>query len=155
MDALFAIASGDEDREVAAKQLEQLLESDAGGLFDEGNPMLPAGAEARIYLLSSPWYRSQLSFDPGGVLEQLRLPVLAVTGDLDRINPADQNLPAILAALERGENSDYTIIRAPGLNHVFQKAEQGGPEEYVALDEDFSRMASGIVSSWIRIRFGE
>lgn len=155
MESFFAIVTDEEDREAVATQLEHLLERDAGGLFDETYAMLPEDAEARIYLLSSPWYRSQFSFDPGRVLEQLRVPVLAVTGDLDRVDPAEQNLPAILAALERGRNPDYTITRAPGLNHIFQRAEEGGPKEYLTLDEDFSPMAAEIVSSWIRIRFGE
>ena len=60
-----------------------------------------------------------------------------------------------LAALERGGNPDYTITRAPGLNHIFQNAKLGGPEEYMTLDEDFSSMGAAIVSSWIRVRFGE
>lgn len=117
--------------------------------------MLPEGTEVRIYLLTSPWYRSQFSLDPGKVLEKVRVPTLAVTGDLDRVNPADQNLPAILAALEKGKNPDYTITRAPGLNHIFQKAKEGGPEEYMRLAEDFSPIGAEMISSWIRIRFAE
>lgn len=156
MDSLFAIVrnagAGSEDG--SANQLRQLLQDDPGGLFDEGHAMLPEGTETRVELLLSPWYRSLFSFDPAQILEQVGVPVLAVTGDLDRLSPADQNFPEMLAALEKGGNRDYTLTRVPGLNHIFQEAKEGGLEEYMTLAGDFSPMGAEIVSSWIRLRFG-
>ena len=155
MESLFAIVTNadEESRETSTKQLHRLLESDAGGLFDEEHAMLPESPQVRVQLLLSPWYRSQFSFDPAKTLERVRVPILAVTGDLDTTNIPDQNLPAILAALEKGKNRDYTITRVPRLNHIFQNAPKGGPEEYMRVSEDFSPLAAEIVSSWIRIRF--
>ena len=155
IESLFAIVTNanERDRDVSTKQLLQLFQSNAGGLFEEEHSMLPENPEVRVQLLLSPWYRSQFSFDPAQVLAKIRVPVLIVTGDLDRINPADQNLPAMLSALEKGKNPDYTITRVPRINHIFQNAKEGGLEEYMTLAEDFSSTGAEIVSSWIRIRF--
>ena len=155
MESVIAIvmSANDTNSDASEKRLLQLFESDAGGLFEEPHTGLPESPQVRVEILLSPWYRSQYSFDPGQILEKIRVPVLAITGDLDQINPADQNLPALLAAFEKGQNPDYTITRVPGLNHIFQKAKEGGLEEYMTLAEDFSPIGAEIVSSWIRIRF--
>jgi hypothetical protein len=155
MESLIAIvmSANDTNSDASEKRLLQLFDSDAGGLFEEPHTGLPESPQVRVEILLSPWNQSQYSFDPDQILEKIRVPVLAITGDLDQINPADQNLPAILAALEKGKDPDYTITRVPGLNHIFQKAKEGGLEEYMVLAEDFSPIGAEIVSSWIRIRF--
>jgi len=155
LDSLIAIVknTSEENPELRAKQLRQLLQSDPGGIFEEEHTMLPESPDFRLQLLLSPWYRSLYSFDPRKILEKIRAPVLALTGDLDPLSPADQHFPAMLAALEAGRNPDYTISRVPGLNHIFQKAKQGSLEEYMTLAEEFSPMGARIVSSWIRNRF--
>jgi len=157
MDSFFAIVKNAKEGnlEVSEHQLRELLQRDPGGLFEEDHTMLPEGTELRVQLLLSPWYRSLFSFDPSEILEQVRVPILAATGDLDRLSPADQNFPEMLAALEKGRNPDYTLTRVPGLNHIFQHAKEGGLEEYLTLAEDFSPVGAEIVSSWIRIRFGQ
>ena len=50
----------------------------------------------------TPWMRYFLTFDPRPALEKIRVPVLALNGELDVQVDAEQNLTAIAAALEKG-----------------------------------------------------
>ena len=119
------------------------------------DPFLPADLEDRVALLAGAWYHAQLTLDGGAVLEQVRVPVLALTGSKDRVNLPDQNLPAIRAALQRAGNPDYRVAEVPDLNHVFQTAVEGGMAEYGRLEESFSPSALDIISEWILARFGQ
>ena len=42
-----------------------------------------------------------------------------------------------------------TIRELPGLNHLFQTAEIGAPDEYGKIDETISPTALTLVSDWI------
>lgn len=114
---------------------------------------MPADVEGQVRFFTSPWYRSEMSIDPLPVIRSLRVPVLALGGSKDRLNPSEQSLPAIQAALEEGGNPDYTVAKLPGLNHVFQTAETGGMEEWGRLPETFAPLALATISDWVLARF--
>ena len=63
-----------------------------------------------------------LTFDPRPALEKIRVPVLALNGELDVQVDAGQKLTAIAAALEKGGNRNVTTHRLPKHNHLFQRA---------------------------------
>jgi pimeloyl-ACP methyl ester carboxylesterase len=112
-----------------------------------------AAAQARI--VTSPWFSFFLGYDPRHLLEETRIPVLALGGELDlQVDPA-QNLPEIREALSKAGNPDYTVLELPGLNHLFQAAESGSPDEYYSIEETFSPVALDTISNWILERFGE
>lgn len=97
----------------------------------------------------SPWCRSEVAIDPAPVLQALRVPVLAITGSLDRVLPAPVHLPAIERALSEGGNSDVTIREVPRVNHLMQTAITGGVLEYDTLDETFSPTVLSAISQWL------
>jgi hypothetical protein len=100
----------------------------------------------------SRWYRSQLAYDPAPVLARVQQPVLAMTGSLHRVLPADAHLPGITRALAAGGNPDFIVMKQPGLNHLFQTAHTGDVAEYADLDESFSPSALAIIATWILSR---
>lgn len=104
---------------------------------------------AQIKLISSPWFRGLLVYDPAPTLSKLKCPVLVIDGEKDLQVPPDQNLPPIRKALEAGSNKDYEIDELPGLNHLFQTAKTGGLAEYGEIEETMSPAAMDKVSSWI------
>ena len=118
------------------------------------DPFLPSDPMERAALFAGPWYHSQLTLDGAGTLEQVQVPVLALTGSKDRVNLPDQNLPAMRRALERGGNPDFTVDQVPDLNHVFQTAIEGGLAEYALLSESFAPVALERIARWIGERFG-
>lgn len=118
---------------------------------------VPGPKEASAALVkqsSSPWFRFFAPYDPAPALEKVACPVLALAGELDLQVPADQNLPVIEAALKKGGNKDATVVRLPGLNHLFQPCKKGTPDEYAQIEETMSPVALDTVATWIRKRTG-
>jgi pimeloyl-ACP methyl ester carboxylesterase len=105
--------------------------------------------DVQFKMAASPWFRFFLMYDPKTALSSVDCPVLAVNGALDlQVLPA-QNLPAIAKALEEGGNSDYTIVKLPKLNHLFQTSETGSPSEYGKIEETIAPVALETISRWI------
>lgn len=77
-----------------------------------------ADVQATAQLLTSPAYRSYLSFDPQPTLGQVRCPVLLLQGE----NDAEVNPTTNLALLKKGlrANQRVTELRLPGLDHALQ-----------------------------------
>ena len=102
----------------------------------------------------SPWFRYAVTLDPRVALRRLVCPVLAINGELDLQVDPEQNLPEIERALAEAGNPDVTIVRLPGLNHVFQPAGTGSPTEYGTIEETIDPKALTAIGDWIGARFG-
>lgn len=109
--------------------------------------MPDAAIEAQVKVATSPWYRSFIAYDPAPALQHLRIPVLALIGSKDLQVPADQNLPALRAALAGDPRAE--VAELPGLNHLFQEATTGAPTEYGQIEQTLSPRALDRISSWI------
>jgi len=110
-----------------------------------------AAAKAQV---TSAWLRFFLATDPAVYLERVSAPVLALNGTLDLQVSAEQNLPAVEAALARGGNTDVTIQQLEQLNHLFQQATTGQVSEYGTIEETFSPEALAIMVAWLSERVG-
>jgi uncharacterized protein len=97
----------------------------------------------------TPWFRRFLELDPRPFLEKVKCPVLALNGEKDLQVPPDVNLAEIGAALGRGGNARVSIRRIDGLNHMFQTAPTGRPDEYRNIEETFAPAALEMISAWI------
>lgn len=97
----------------------------------------------------TPWMRYFLTFDPRPALEKIRVPVLALNGELDVQVDAEQNLTAIAAALEKGGNQDVTVHRLPEHNHLFQRARTGLVNEYGTIEETLSPKVLDLIRDWV------
>jgi hypothetical protein len=109
----------------------------------------PQEIKGMISTLNSPWFRCFLTLDPQEYLTKVRCPLLAVTGSLDLQVPADDNLKAIESAQLIAGNSDYTVVELPGLNHLFQPAKTGGPEEYASIEQTIAPEALDTIGNWL------
>ncbi len=103
-----------------------------------------------IEMLSSPWFKFFLTYDPTATLQKVRCPVLALNGDKDVQVPSESNLEGIKHALMVGGNQDVTIEKVPGLNHAFQECVTGMPDEYGKIEQTFAPVALTKISDWIR-----
>ena len=101
------------------------------------------------------WFRFFVAYDPRPTLRAVNVPVLAINGELDLQVDAEQNLPEIEKSLQYGNNQDFTILRMPRLNHLFQTATTGAVDEYAQIEETLSPEVLEAVSGWILERFGE
>ena len=82
----------------------------------------PPDVQASVQALTTPAYRSYLTFDPLPALPQVQCPVLLVQGDDD----AQVNASANLSLLKKGlrNNPRVTERRLPGLNHALQNTKE-------------------------------
>lgn len=99
--------------------------------------------------LLTPWMRYFLAFDPRPTLEQVRVPVLALNGTLDRQVVHKENLGAIAAALKAAGNTDVETVELPGLNHLFQTANTGAVSEYSVIEETIAPAALQRIGDWL------
>lgn len=116
----------------------------AASIVSEFRSMMPR--------LKTPWYRYFVSYDPVPVLKKVKVPVLAVNGELDLQVPVKENLDGIRGALAAGGNKDVTIRSFPKLNHLFQTSTTGLPREYASISETMSPEVLTVVSDWIKSR---
>jgi hypothetical protein len=100
-------------------------------------------------MLSSPWYKILLNYDPAPTLEKVTCPVLALNGEKDIQVTPKHNLDGIRDALKKGGNENVTVKELSGLNHLFQNCTTGSPAEYETIEQTFSPVALEEMSDWI------
>jgi uncharacterized protein len=143
----YAIARQEKDPVVIDKKVRGLLPEIAG------KQQIPKEViESQIKMLSSPWFRHFIDYDPAPAMKALRSPVLAMFGEKDVQVPADENLKAVRDALQSGSNKDFSTIKLPGLNHLFQTAGTGLPMEYGQIEETIAPAALDLISKWLAER---
>jgi pimeloyl-ACP methyl ester carboxylesterase len=111
--------------------------------------MPPEMINVQIKTLTSAWYRYFVSYDPAPALRRLTCPVLAINGERDMQVPPRLNLPAIRSALQSSGNRNVEITELAGLNHLFQTAPTGSPNEYAQIEETISPIALDTIARWI------
>ena len=112
----------DSMQQIMLEQLQALPPDQQAALGDPEEAMrrrIPPQIEA----MKSPWFQNFLTYDVGQDWAKTTVPVLALFGGLDVQVDADQNSPALKAALEKAKNPDVTMKVFPDANHLFQKAE--------------------------------
>ncbi len=105
--------------------------------------------QAAVEQVLNPWIRYFLAFNPQPALKAVKVPVLALNGELDVQVDAEQNLTGIANALEQGGNRNVTIHRLPKHNHLFQRATTGLVNEYAAIEETISPEVLNLIRDWI------
>ena len=88
-----------------------------------------------------------MAFDPAPTLSKVRCPILALIGDKDVQVPADQNIAALKKALRN--NRRARVEKLEGLNHLFQHAKTGGPQEYTTIAETMAPSVLRLIDEWI------
>ncbi len=134
---------------VARRQLELF-----GGGAGSSAETLEAALEREVDRLLSPWFRYFVSYDPRPALSRLGMPVLIVAGELDLQVPPDQNVPPLEAALAAAGNTEVTVRRFAGLNHLLQPAATGLPAEYYLLETTLDPGVLALVGDWVVERAG-
>lgn len=137
--AILSLVEKEKDDVVLEKDLREKL---AGEI-----PEAQMGAQ--IKMITSPWFRYFLTYDPATALRKVKCPVLVINGEKDQQVSPQQNLPAIRQALVEGGNKEFEIDELPGLNHLLQTAKTGAVSEYAEIDETMSPLAMQTIADWI------
>ena len=91
-----------------------------------------------------------LALDPATYLQYLDIPVMILNGTKDTQVSASLNIPAIEASLLSGGNTLYTTKVYEGLNHLFQPAITGSPEEYGSIETTIDPQVLEDIASWVQ-----
>jgi uncharacterized protein len=105
--------------------------------------------ESQVSQLMNPWWRYNLTLDNREKLMNIKCPVLALYGDLDKQVFPDQNIGFVEEAFKNGKCKKFELIRLQGLNHMFQTATTGSEYEYTRIEETFSPDALNLISDWL------
>ena len=105
--------------------------------------------EMQTNMITGPWFRWFLTYDPRPTLAKVKCPVLAITGEKDLQVDPDQNLPEIEKALTAGNHGNFVVKELPGLNHLFQTCSTGSIAEYGQIEETISPVALEEIGTWI------
>ena len=149
---LYAIARRESDPAVIAAQGRKALEdalASQPSLSEADKAEARKGIDKALADLAAPWFRTFLSLDPAVFLRAVRIPVLALNGTRDLQVPADQDLAAIETALKAAGNVSYSIRKMEGLNHLFQHARTGLPDEYGKITETFAPEALTAIRDFV------
>ncbi len=98
--------------------------------------------------LTDPWMTQFIRFDGRAVYARLETPTLAMFGGKDVQVVADANQP-MLADLAKKWGCPVTIRRYDGLNHLFQPANTGSPDEYGVIETTFDPKALAEMAAWV------
>lgn len=153
LDEFLSVVLTENDDSTAATQLRNVFDENYISLTEEeknqiGDPEAYFNSQSRVLL--SPWFRFFLAYDPYPSLVKVNVPVLAIVGEKDLQVPPKENLEMIENALKDGGNKNFRLMELPGLNHLFQSAETGSPNEYAKIEETISPDALSIISDWIK-----
>jgi pimeloyl-ACP methyl ester carboxylesterase len=143
----YDLVQKEDDSAIVAEKLKALAKE--SGL---NAAMPPEAMEQQIHMMTSPWFRFFLAYDPLPDLKRTKCPVLALYGEKDLQVPPKINLPMVQKAFQEGGNNQAEVKQLPELNHLFQHAYTGSPTEYAAIDETFSPDALKIISDWLADR---
>jgi uncharacterized protein len=150
----FEVAASDAEVFEASQRIRALEQEARTKLTAEDKQLAlvltPQAENAVVALISTPWMRYFLAYDPAPALLQLKMPVLALNGSKDVQVPAAANLAATEQALKAAGNKRYTIKELPGLNHIFQTANTGQVHEYATIEETMAPVAMETISAWMK-----
>jgi pimeloyl-ACP methyl ester carboxylesterase len=141
--AAYALVRKENDPAVLSEKLTALIKETG---LDSALP--PAALETQLRMLTSPWFRFFLEYDPLPNLKSMKCPVLALYGQKDLQVSSKANLPLLQKALQDAGNTQADIRELPELNHLFQHAYTGTPAEYAAIEETFSPEALALLADW-------
>jgi pimeloyl-ACP methyl ester carboxylesterase len=146
---IFRIVKEEKDPAAAAAKLREMRDRILAGIPAEQKAGVSSMLDAQMTMVSSPWFRYFLAYDPRPTLSQVKVPVLAIIGERDLQVPYERNLEAIGAALKAGGNTRATLMHLPGLNHLFQESTTGSPAEYSRIEQTMSPAVLAVITEWI------
>ena len=107
--------------------------------------LTPEAAQKAAAEQLTPWRRYFLTFDPVAELDQVKCPVLLLSGTNDAEAPADLHLNALEKEL-RSVSHSTVVRRLPGANHLFQPPKT----EWVLMNGEMQPVLAPVAADAIR-----
>jgi uncharacterized protein len=117
-------------------------------------PLPEAQRALQVRQIVSPWMRFFVTYDPAPVLRRVKCPVLALFGEKDLQVLRGQNAAVMEEALKAEGNQRTEVRLVPGVNHLFQPADTGLPQEYATIELTMEPEVLEMVAGWLRRQVG-
>jgi hypothetical protein len=125
------------------------LENDLKNQVLKSQGLSGEALDANAEQLANPWMVYFLKFNPEDYLSKIKIPTFALNGSLDMQVSAKENLEGIKKSLAKAGNKNYKTEEFKGLNHLFQTAKTGNPNEYGQIEETMAPQVLGAISTWL------
>lgn len=106
-------------------------------------PAVQEQLQTQIKIVTSPWYREMLRYNPAADIAAVNKPWLALNGDMDT-----QVLPENLTTISELNPGVFTKLMS-GHNHLFQRCKTGLVQEYATITEDISPETLTAITKWL------
>ncbi len=150
---LLKIVKEEQDSRKASEELRKHLlaayDSLPAGVRRSGDAS-QAVISGQLAQLLSPWFRNFVSYNPAASFSSLNKPALALYGTKDVQVPAKENAGALTQIITQHNKSNIRVEVLEGLNHLFQPAGSGLPDEYNRIETTIAPEVLELMSDWIK-----
>jgi pimeloyl-ACP methyl ester carboxylesterase len=143
-----------EIRQAVAKRWEQLQRM-ANAESPQEAPAMQAVVDQIVQQfqgLRTPWMKYFLAYDPAKNWLLFDCPTLAVWGERDVQVLPELNRERAIEIIERNYSLKADLVILPELNHLFQRATTGLPEEYETIRETVDPSLLETLRAWLQQR---
>lgn len=148
----FSVLKEETDRDAAEKKLREIFTKYLGQLTSSQRVIAEkyyGSSENQIKGFNSKTFRYLMTYDPVVTLKHVKIPVLALNGELDFVVAPFENLKQIAKILEEIGHKDFAVMELPKVNHLFQTCITGSITEYADIEETASPLALNRMAEWI------
>jgi len=100
--------------------------------------------------LRTPWMKYFLAYDPSTNWLLFQCPTLAMWGERDVQVLPEANRDCLESILERNPRLDAELVILPELNHLFQRAKTGLPDEYESIRQTLDPTLLDGITQWLK-----
>lgn len=123
----------------------QLAAAGQPSLSDEA---LAPTIEAAVAEIGSKWMLAFIRHDPRSSIVVNEVPILAMWGSLDcQVDPVSNSSLLLALTIPSGRPANVKVYE--GLNHLFQPAKTGTPDEYGMIETTFDPTALAEMVAWV------
>lgn len=139
---IYEIAKKDTSNEVAEAEINNFLKNDPVYKNIPENQL-----QELIDQVLNKWFRAFIKYDPNEYFSKIKAKVLALNGEKDLQVTAKENLKGWKDGLPHNKN--VTVKSYPDLNHLFQKAVTGLPNEYGEIETTIEPVVLEDILNWL------
>lgn len=139
---MYKIAKKDTPNEVAEAEIKNFLKNDPVYKNIPENQL-----QELIDQVLNKWFRASIKYDPNEYFSEIKAKVLALNGEKDLQVTAKENLKGWKDGL--AHNKYVTVKSYPKLNHMFQKAVTGLPNEYGEIETTIEPVVLEDILNWL------
>ncbi len=136
------------DEEKRKQELQALYDNLTGKNAEIVNKFAGQQGTLNVELAASNSFYLWLQLNPLDYWAKLDIPVLLLNGDKDSQVPAKENIGGLAHALSK-DKAKYDQYIFPGLNHMFQQAENGATDEYASIEETLNPEVLTTIAAWL------